>query len=151
MHIDHLHRRELLDDAARGEPRRQCMQPPRQSGVQAIGQEGDEDMRFDPGQALCDTDRDGPGPCDSLSPGSEKHRRIRKLVRRAVLTKSTVALRYGFCPGTGGSKPLCSARESVRTGLARLRGGPERYRRLLRPLNGGADSASAEPAAISTR
>jgi hypothetical protein len=50
-------------------------------------------------QALCDSDRDGPGPCDSLSPGSEKRRRIRKLVRRAVLTKNTVALRYGFCTG----------------------------------------------------
>src|SRR5260370_17244063 len=52
VHIDQLHRRELLDDAARGEPRRQCMQPSRQSGVQAIGQEGDEDMRFDPGVVL---------------------------------------------------------------------------------------------------
>jgi hypothetical protein len=53
--------------------------------------------------------------------------------------------------GTDGSNPSPSAGESVRTGLARLRGGPERYRRLLRPLNGGPDSASAEPAAISTR
>ena len=57
--IDHLHRRELLDDAARGEPRRQCMQPPRQSGVQAIGQEGDEDMRFDPGLVLMEDRPDG--------------------------------------------------------------------------------------------
>src|SRR5258708_31966419 len=55
----HLHRRELLDDAARGEPRRQCMQPPRQSGVQAIGQEGDEDMRFDPGLVLMEDRPDG--------------------------------------------------------------------------------------------
>src|SRR5438309_2974558 len=37
------------------------MQPPRQSGVQAIGQEGDEDMRFDPGLVLME-DRPGARP-----------------------------------------------------------------------------------------
>ena len=35
------------------------MQPPRQSGVQAIGQEGDEDMRFDPGLVLMEDRPDG--------------------------------------------------------------------------------------------
>jgi hypothetical protein len=35
------------------------MQPPRQSGVQAIGQEGDGDMRFDPGLVLMEDRPDG--------------------------------------------------------------------------------------------
>src|SRR5258705_13858424 len=35
------------------------MQPPRQSGVQTIGQEGDEDMRFDPGLVLMEDRPDG--------------------------------------------------------------------------------------------
>jgi hypothetical protein len=35
------------------------MQPPRESGVQAIGQEGDEDMRFDPGLVLMEDRPDG--------------------------------------------------------------------------------------------
>src|SRR6478672_602272 len=35
------------------------MQPSRQSGVQAIGQEGDEDMRFDPGLVLMEDRPDG--------------------------------------------------------------------------------------------
>ena len=47
MHVDHLHGRKLLQDAARRQPRRQCVQAPRQRDVQAVGQEGDEDVGLD--------------------------------------------------------------------------------------------------------
>ena len=47
VHVDHLHGGELLQHAARREPRRQRMQAPRKCDVQAIGQEGDEDVRLD--------------------------------------------------------------------------------------------------------
>ena len=47
MDVDHLHGGKLLQHAARREPRRQRVQAPRKSDVQAIGQEGDEDVRLD--------------------------------------------------------------------------------------------------------
>ena len=46
VHIDHLHGGELFQHAARRQPGRQRMQAPRKSDVQAIGQEGDEDVRL---------------------------------------------------------------------------------------------------------
>src|SRR5260370_11019107 len=87
VHIDQLHRRELLDDAARGEPRRQCMQPSRQSGVQAIGQEGDEDMRFDPGLVLMEDRPDG-----EVAPRLRGGRLLRFLKASSTRTSS----RYKF-------------------------------------------------------
>ena len=47
VHIDHLHGGELFQHAARRQPGRQRMQAPRKSDLQAIGQEGDEDVRLD--------------------------------------------------------------------------------------------------------
>jgi len=47
MHVDHLHHGKLLQHAARRQPRRQRVQAPRQRDVQAIRQEGDEDMGLD--------------------------------------------------------------------------------------------------------
>ena len=46
VHVDHLHGGELIEHAARRQPGRQRMQAPRKSDVQAIGQEGDEDVRL---------------------------------------------------------------------------------------------------------
>ena len=50
--IDHLHSGELLQHTARRQPGRQRMQAPRKSDVQAIGQEGDEDVRLNAGLEL---------------------------------------------------------------------------------------------------
>ena len=47
VHVDHLYRGELLEHAARRQPGRQSMQAPRKGDVQAIGQEGDEDVGLD--------------------------------------------------------------------------------------------------------
>ena len=47
VHVDHLHGGELFQHTARRQPWRQRMQAPRQRDVQAVGQEGNEDVRFD--------------------------------------------------------------------------------------------------------
>src|SRR5207245_8942353 len=47
MYVDHLHGGKLLQHAARRQSRRQRMQAPRERNLQAIGQEGDEDMGLD--------------------------------------------------------------------------------------------------------
>ena len=47
VHVDHLHGGELLQHTARRQPWRQRMQAPRQSDVQAVSQEGDEDARLE--------------------------------------------------------------------------------------------------------
>jgi len=52
VHVDHLHSGKLLQDTARRQSRCQRMQAPRESDVQAIGQEGDEDVRLDARLAL---------------------------------------------------------------------------------------------------
>ena len=52
VRVDHLHSGELLQHTARRQPGRQRMQAPRKSDVQAIGQEGDEDVRLDAGLKL---------------------------------------------------------------------------------------------------
>jgi hypothetical protein len=46
MDVDHLHGGKLLQHAARCQSRRQRMQAPRESDVQAIGQKGNEDVRL---------------------------------------------------------------------------------------------------------
>lgn len=46
MHIDHHHRGELLEHGPRAQSGRQIAQPPLQGHLQAVGQEGDEDVRF---------------------------------------------------------------------------------------------------------
>ena len=52
VHVDHLHGGELLEHAARRQPGRQSMQSPRKGDVQAIGQEGDEEVRLNAGLEL---------------------------------------------------------------------------------------------------
>ena len=47
-----MHGCKLLQHDARRQPRRQRVQAPRQRDVQAIGQEGNEDVRFDAGLEL---------------------------------------------------------------------------------------------------
>ena len=48
MNIDHLDGSELLKRAARSQSWRQCMQATLQRDLQAISQERDEDVGFDP-------------------------------------------------------------------------------------------------------
>jgi hypothetical protein len=45
--VDHLHGGKLFQHATRGQPGSERAQAARQSDVQAIGQEGDEDVRLD--------------------------------------------------------------------------------------------------------
>ena len=52
MDVNHLHGGKLLQHAARRQSRRQRVQAPRQGDVQAIGQEGDEDVSLDAGLEL---------------------------------------------------------------------------------------------------
>ena len=47
LDIEHLHGRELVEHATRREPRGMRPQLLRQRGVQAVGEEGDEDVRLD--------------------------------------------------------------------------------------------------------
>src|SRR3972149_908644 len=47
MNIEHLDAGELVKHGARGEARRQWLELRPQGDVQAIGHEGDEDVRFD--------------------------------------------------------------------------------------------------------
>jgi hypothetical protein len=48
VYVDHLQGGELFEDATRRQPRRQRMQAPAQGDVQAISQEGKEDVTLDP-------------------------------------------------------------------------------------------------------
>ena len=59
MDVDHLHGGEFLQRAARGQSRRQGMQTTLERDLQAVRQERDEDMRFDPSLVLMEdrTDR----------------------------------------------------------------------------------------------
>ena len=70
------------------------MQPPRQSGVQAIGQEGDEDMRFDPGVVLMEDRPDG-----EVAPRLRGGRLLRFLKASSTRTSS----RYKFHSLAGSS------------------------------------------------
>ena len=67
VNIDHLHGGELLQHAARRQPGRQRVQAPRKSDVQAIGQEGDEDVRLDAGLELVKDRPDGKVAFDVLA------------------------------------------------------------------------------------
>ena len=57
--VDHLDGGELLEHAARGQPRRQRIQAAFERDMQAIGEEGDEDMRLDPLLLLVEDRADG--------------------------------------------------------------------------------------------
>ena len=59
MQVDHLYRGELLEHAARGQPRRQGVQAPGERHVQAIGQKGDEDVGLDARRELVKDRPDG--------------------------------------------------------------------------------------------
>ena len=47
INVDHLHGREFLEHAARGEAWRERLQLLAERDVQAVGEEGDKDVRFD--------------------------------------------------------------------------------------------------------
>ena len=47
VHVDHLHGGELLQGSARAEAWGICVQLPAEGDMQAIGEEGDEDVRLD--------------------------------------------------------------------------------------------------------
>ena len=47
MHVEHLDSCELVEHSSRCEARRQRLEPCAQRDVQAVGQEGDEDVRLD--------------------------------------------------------------------------------------------------------
>src|ERR1700759_170737 len=59
MQINHLHGGELFDGAARREARRQGMEAPAECDMEAIGEEGDEDMRLDAHCILVEDRPDG--------------------------------------------------------------------------------------------
>ena len=47
VQVDHLHGGELLDDAARGQSRSERIEAAGEGHVEAIGEEGDEDVSLD--------------------------------------------------------------------------------------------------------
>ena len=59
MDIDHLHGRELLQDRPRRQPRRSRSGQVLQGDVQAVGDEGDEDVRLDPRLCAMEDRADG--------------------------------------------------------------------------------------------
>ena len=83
VHVNHLHGGELLQHAARRQPRRQSMQAPRKSDVQAIGQEGYEDVRLDAGLELV---KDGPD--GEVAPCFRRGRLLRFLNASSTATNS---------------------------------------------------------------
>jgi hypothetical protein len=62
MDVDHLDGGELFQGASGGQPGGEGVEPARQGDLHAIGEEGDEDMRFDPAFLLVEdrTDREVP-------------------------------------------------------------------------------------------
>ena len=59
MQIDHRHGGELFDGAARRQAGRQGVEAPAERDVEAIGEEGDEDLRLDARLALVEDRPDG--------------------------------------------------------------------------------------------
>ena len=70
MDVDHLHGGKLLQHAARRQSRRQRMQAPRESDVQAIGQKGNEDVRLDASLELVKDRPDREGTFEFLNASS---------------------------------------------------------------------------------
>ena len=69
MEIDHLHGGELFDDATRRQAGGQRMQPPGERDVEAIGEEGDKDVRLDARLVLVKDRADGEvAPCLRIRP-----------------------------------------------------------------------------------
>src|SRR5690242_17304557 len=83
MDVDHLHRGKLLQHAARRQPRRQRMQTPRQCDVQAIRQEGNEDVGLD---ARLELVKDGPDR--QIAPCLRRGRLLRFLNASSTATSS---------------------------------------------------------------
>ena len=48
MNVDHLHGGEFFEHATRGEAGREGVEAPPQRDMEAVGEEGDEDVRLDP-------------------------------------------------------------------------------------------------------
>src|SRR3984893_4571178 len=83
VHVDHLHSGELLQHTARRQPGRQRMQAPRKSDLQAIGQEGYEDVRLDAGLELVKD-----GPYGEVAPCFRRGRLLRFLNASSTATNS---------------------------------------------------------------
>src|ERR1700680_1997008 len=81
MQINHLHGAELFDGAARHEARRQGMEAPAECDMEAIGEEGDEDMRLD---ARCILVKDRPD--GEVAPRLRGGRLLRFLNASSTLT-----------------------------------------------------------------
>src|SRR6202045_1745145 len=81
MQINHLHGGELFDGAARREARRQGMEAPAECDMEAIGEEGDEDMRLD---ARCILVKDRPD--GEVAPRLRGGRLLRFLNASSTLT-----------------------------------------------------------------
>ena len=59
MHIEHLNRRELVERLAHGQPWCTLLELILERDVQAVGEEGDEDVRFDASFFLMEDWADG--------------------------------------------------------------------------------------------
>ena len=84
MQINHLHGGELFDGAARREARRQGMEAPGECDMEAVGEEGDEDMRLD-GRCILVKDR----PDGEVAPCFRRGRLLRFLNASSTLTRLT--------------------------------------------------------------
>ena len=94
VQIDHLHGGELLDDAARREARCQGVKAARQRDMEAICQEGDEDMRLNAGLDLVIDRPDG-----EVAPRLRRGKLLRFLKACSTRTSS----RYKFHSLAGSS------------------------------------------------
>src|SRR5271169_2750748 len=66
VQVDHLHGGELLDDAARGQSWGERIEAAGEGYIEAIGEEGDEDVRLDAFDVLMEDRTDGEVALDGL-------------------------------------------------------------------------------------
>jgi len=111
VHVDHPHGGEFLEHAARGQPRGQSMQTPAKGNVQAIRQEGDEDVGLDPRFELA-KDR----PDREIAPCFPRGRLLRVLKASSIITDST----RGSTAWPGLLRPCWCAEDSVLRASARV-------------------------------
>jgi hypothetical protein len=70
MHVEHLDRRELVERLVHGEPWCTLLELILERDVQAVGKEGDEDVRFDASFFLMEDRADGQIAFEILEPRS---------------------------------------------------------------------------------
>lgn len=81
VHVDHLHGGELLERAARGQAGCERMQAPFESDVEAVGEEGDEDVSLDALFMLMEDRTDGEIAFDVLEGFFHRHESRSKVLR----------------------------------------------------------------------